>query len=111
MTIPTDRYLVQADFESTLDTEFTVHLDEKTDVVLTLVEVRPMPGSLPDWESFSLLFEAGSGPAFSHDTFRVTHPSLGELMLFVGAVHDVTGALVFESVFNHPKRDPRLGST
>jgi hypothetical protein len=106
-----DRYLVQADFEAALDTPFTLRVDADTDIVLTLVEVRPQPVLQPEWESFSLFFEAPAGVAFAHDTFTVAHASLGEFLLFVGAVQDITGTIVFESVFNHPRRDPRVGPT
>jgi hypothetical protein len=55
-----------------------------------------------------LLFDAGGAPAIAHDTFTVTHESLGEFALFVGSVQTAAGEVLYESVFNHPKQDPRV---
>jgi hypothetical protein len=97
------RLLTQTDFEAVLDTPFVLHLGTDNDVEITLVEVRPQPSAAADWEMFSLLFEPGDAPLVHHDTFEVTHPTLGDFALFIGAVKNGAGELLYESVFNHPK--------
>lgn len=67
---------------------------------LTLVEVKTL-GERPDAprQPFSLVFEGASTPALPQNTYAMTHPSMGELAIFlVPIARDEEGAR-YEAVF------------
>lgn len=67
-------------------------------VDLRLTDVAAGPKARPKSESFSVLFEGVA--AFPQGTRTVTHPSLGQFLLFVVPVGRPQTARTYQAVFN-----------
>ena len=87
-----------ARFDAAVGTPFTVHVDDRPSVLLTLsqVERRPAPEG---WECFALLFD-GPAPALPQWTYPVEHAAMGAFPLFLGPVAGGTSGVSYEAVFN-----------
>src|SRR3954464_7977667 len=66
---------------------------------LTLVEVKRLGTALRQGGAFSLLFLSRAGPFLPQATYRVTHPKLGTLELFLVPVGPIHGGNGYEAVF------------
>jgi len=72
-------------------------------VTLTLTEIRRLgrQPAAPRVEPFSLLFCGPPGPILAQRIYRLEHPGLGALDVFLVPVgYDETGASCYEAVFN-----------
>lgn len=88
-----------------LDTAFRVHDDGGLAADLTLVEVVASDRR-PGWETFSLLFDGPSPPAFWDGTFAVEHPGLGSFPMFLVAVQTDGDGQHYEAILNRRQPDP-----
>jgi hypothetical protein len=73
------------------------------DVVLRLVEVRSLghQPQAPRVDPFALEFSGPSEPVLEQRIYRLGHPALGELEIFLVPVGlDPAGGLRYEAVFN-----------
>lgn len=86
-------------FQDAVDSRFRVTLPGRVAADLTLIEVATFEFR-PGWESFSLLFDGPSPPAFWDGMFVVEHAELGSFPLFLVAVHTDTDGQQYEAVFN-----------
>ncbi len=91
-------------FRTALQSVFRVHVNG-TGADLTLIEVVASDRR-SGWETFSLLFEGPSPPAFWDGTFTVQHPQLGTFPLFLVAVQTEGDGQHYEAVFNRPRSEP-----
>lgn len=63
-----------------------------------LAGATPLPGAADGERSFRLLFEAQAGQKLAQGSWRVTHPALGTVVMFVSP-NDADGR-VAEAIFN-----------
>ena len=72
------------------------------EAAFVLVEVKPLQGSLQGSHRapFSLLFHNGSPVLFPQQTYRLRHPALGELDVFLVPVAQNRDGFVYQAVFN-----------
>ena len=95
--------LTRQHFEPHLGSIFEVRPANAVPVPVELVAVEDRSNSSLD--IFSLLFRGEQGiPVFRHDTWRVTHPVMGDLELFLGPVQaGKSDAVYYQAVFSAPK--------
>ena len=97
-----------ADFEKCLDTNFRVELESPGPIELKLIAVTPRksePHEQAGMERFSVLF---SGPAdifLPQGTYRVTHPEMGEIYIFLVPLTPEDGTFKYEAVYNYYRPD------
>lgn len=92
--------LQKNDFQPHLNEQFAVYVGEIEPVKIELVEISDR--SAGKVESFSLFFRNVEGKFFPHNTYQITHPIMGELVLFLGPVEtDKTDGIYYEAVFNN----------
>ncbi|NIM16503.1 MAG: hypothetical protein GTO45_31205 [Candidatus Aminicenantes bacterium] len=91
--------LKKSSFEPHLNDKFVVQTDTVGNVEVELVEVAEH--NRENLECFSLLFKAPKDRFFDQKLYKVKHPKMGEVDLFlVPVVHEKQDALYYEAVFN-----------
>jgi hypothetical protein len=99
---PLDR-LILKDFESCVNEGFTLQAEGVVPVTLTLVSANalPMSGRVPVARApFSLLFMGPpSRSYFGQGTYRLEHPRLGGLDLFIVPLGPAEGRMRYEAIF------------
>jgi hypothetical protein len=90
-----------AQFKAALHSSFVVRLGSQGAVTLTLEEINES-GSRRGWESFNLIFDGPSPPAFMDGLFEAEHAQLGTFLLFVVAVHTDGDGQQYQAVFHRP---------
>ncbi|MBW8843521.1 MAG: hypothetical protein JF607_00925 [Burkholderiales bacterium] len=89
-----------ARFQPLVGSRFTLRLDDAAEVPAQLVDARPGHGGAPDCrQPFSLTFEAPSEPALPQRTYRLEHPQLGAMDIFLVPVARTAAGLHYEAVF------------
>ena len=83
-------------FEPLVGSRFMLWLDDETGLPAQLIEARAAAGSR---QGFSLTFEAAPEPALPQRIYRLQHPQLEALDLFLVPVARTPGALHYEAVF------------
>jgi len=89
-------------FEPHVGTGFTIHTDERNEV-LTLTEATPGKFSYPGGrEPFSLTFNGSSNDLMLHSQMVVLqHPVMGELHIMISPLgRNEDGTFYYEAVFN-----------
>ena len=92
-----------ADFLPHRDTSFrVVGTDfDGLEVRLTDVDELPVQPNAPRPESFSLVFAGPGRPMLEQRTYRLAHPVIGELEIFLVPIgYSAEGGLLYEAVFN-----------
>jgi hypothetical protein len=69
------------------------------ELALKLVEVKRLGTALRQGGAFSLLFVSPAGPFLPQATYRLSHPKLGTLELFLVPVGPMQGGNGYEAVF------------
>jgi hypothetical protein len=92
------RVLTADDFAPEMHQEFCLQTVDG-DVPLKLSEVRRHGQALRPGGAFSLLFVATAGPIIPQATYRVRHPTLGMLDIFIVPIGPVPGGAGYEAVF------------
>ena len=89
-----------ARFEPLVGSRFMLRLDDAAALPAELIEARAGGGRAPDGrQPFSLTFEAPPEPALPQRIYRLEHPQLEAMDLFlVPVAHTATG-LHYEAVF------------
>jgi hypothetical protein len=94
--------LTADDFAPLVDTEFAVALDTGIKAPLRLIEIGRYPpsgiGSRP--APFSLIFEGAAESAMGQRIYRLEHPDLTDLDIFLVPVGRHGGSIRYEAVFN-----------
>lgn len=89
-----------ASFQPLVGSRFTLRLDDASGLAAQLVEAHGShaggPGGRP---AFSLTFEAPAEPALAQRIYRIEHPQLAPLDLFLVPVARVAGGLHYQAVF------------
>lgn len=90
---------------------FQLEIEAGQEVELVLREVKslgspPRPGEEPKTkgrlsrEPFSLLFHGPKDPSFPQRTYRIRHPVMGEIHVFLVPVGPDEDGLCYEAIFN-----------
>jgi hypothetical protein len=87
-----------AAFESQLNQTFSLKSGQG-ELTLKLVEVQPLGPAARPGGAFSLSFLGEPGPFLPQATYRLTHPALGALDVFLVPLGPKNGANVYEAVF------------
>ncbi len=91
--------LKKSSFDPYLNNKFEIFTDYEGIVEAELVEVSEH--NKENLECFSLLFKGPKEKFFDQKLYKVTHPEMGEINLFlVPVVHEKQDAYYYESVFN-----------
>ncbi len=88
-------------FAAAAGSEFTVH-DPSGQVRLTLHTVTA-GAQAAEFNSFSLLFKGHPAQHLADDIYRVSHPRLGELEVFLSQIHRPGVTQSYEAVFSSRK--------
>lgn len=89
-------------FAGAANQAFEIRMGEAA-MSVTLIEVKPLqahpfPGRLR--EPFSLLFKSASPVILPQKLYKMKHPSIGSIDLFLVPVAQDAGAIVYQAVFN-----------
>ena len=87
------------EFLDQLNTKFRVFFDGQTPTEVDLTEVSELRQK-PDYEAFSLVFQAPKTIQPVQMTYRVEHDALGTLDLFMAPFEENKRGYAFEAVFN-----------
>lgn len=91
--------LTKADFEPYLSQKFDVHIEGFVPVEVELAEIEDRSTNF--MESFSLFFRSAKDRVFHQNTYRMTHPKMGEFSLFLGPVTmEKADVVYYEAVFS-----------
>lgn len=89
-----------ARFEPLVGSRFTLRLDDASALPAQLVEARAGRGStVAGRQPFSLTFETPPAPALQQRIYRLEHPQLDALELFLVPVAQRPTGLHYEAVF------------
>ena len=90
-------------FSRHINTKFSAHVDSAEPVELELVNVvaRPSgPNEQAGMERFSTFFRGPSNAFLPQNTYEVTHPQMGEMLIFLVAIGQNEKGYEYEAVFN-----------
>lgn len=89
-----------ARFEPLVGSRFTLRLDNATGLPAQLIQARAGSGGAPDGrQPFSLTFEAPAEPELPQRIYRLEHPQLEALDLFLVPIARRPTGLHYEAVF------------
>lgn len=88
-----------ARFEPLVGSGFTLRLDEATALPAQLVEARAGGSTAAGRQPFSLTFEAPAEPALPQRIYRLEHPQLDAMDIFLVPVARRPTGLHYEAVF------------
>ena len=87
-------------FEPLVGSRFTLRLDDAAELPAELIEARAGGGRAPDGrQPFSLTFEAPPEPALPQRIYRLEHPQLDAMDIFLVPVARTATGLHYEAVF------------
>lgn len=96
-----EQALTLASFEPLVGSQFTLWLDDATQLPALLLQARATPGSTTDREPFSLTFEAPAEPALPQSIYRLAHPGFtAGLDIFLVPVARSANGLHYEAIFS-----------
>ncbi|MFZ1222310.1 MAG: hypothetical protein WAR01_03615 [Dokdonella sp.] len=84
-------------FDDLIGTRFAI---ADSELALTLRAVERYRSPSPRGPAFSLTFAAPANTRGTQGTYRLIHPRLGELAIFLVPIAPVDGVPQFEAVFN-----------
>jgi hypothetical protein len=95
-------------FSEHLNTKFSVKVDSAEPVELELVEVvlrKSEPNEQAGMERFSILFYGPPNFFLPQQTYEITHPAMGDLLIFLVALSHEERGFKYEAVFNRFSSD------
>lgn len=95
--------MTKAEFEPFIGEKMHLSINGKRVMSVELVTITDRSSAHVD--AFSLMFRGSNHPVLGHQTYRLQHPAMGELDLFLGPVSvRHTDGVYYEAVFNQPKK-------
>ncbi|HEV6968245.1 MULTISPECIES: DUF6916 family protein [Roseateles] len=94
-----DAAFTLARFEPLVGSRFLLRLDDAGGLPARLVQARAGHGGAADRPPFSLTFEAPAEPALPQRIYRLEHPQLDAVDLFLVPVARTATGLHYEAVF------------
>jgi hypothetical protein len=98
----------EADFAKHLNTNFRIELESQQSVELKLIAVTPRasePHEQAGMERFSVLFSGPADVFLPQQIYRVTHPEMGELEIFLVPIAKESDGFRYEAVYNYYRTD------
>jgi len=95
-------------FSQHLNTKFQIYVDSSEPVELELVEVAVRasePNEPAGMERFSTFFYGASNAFLPQQTYEVSHPEMGQMLIFLVAIGQDQKGYRYEAVFNRFKDD------
>src|SRR5215510_8646132 len=98
----------EAEFTSNVNTKFRLIVEAPMPIDLTLVEVVPRkiePHEQAGMERFSAVFMGPLEVFLPQQTYRVSHPNMGEFDIFLTALGQEAEGFRYEAVYNYYRED------
>ncbi|HET6975065.1 MAG TPA: hypothetical protein VFI24_01995 [Pyrinomonadaceae bacterium] len=98
----------EADFAKHVDTKFRILVDAPQPIDLTLVSVTPRrvePHEQAGMERFSVMFMGPKEIFLPQQTYRVSHPEMGEFDIFLVGLGQEPEGFRYEAVYNYYRND------
>ena len=97
-----------ADFEKCLNTNFRVELTSPRPIDVKLIAVTQRdsePNEQAGMERFSVIFAGPLDIFLPQNTFRLTHPEMGEFDVFLVPIGREADGFRYEAVYNYYRPD------
>src|ERR1044072_3117644 len=98
----------EAEFSKHVNTKFRLVVDLPQTIELTLGSVTPRkidPNEEAGMERFSAMFLGPSEIFLPQQTYRVSHPEMGEFDIFLVALGQEGEGFRYEAVYNYYRKD------
>ncbi len=98
----------EANFAQHLNTNFRVELESSQAVELKLIAVTPRAVEAHEeagMERFSVTFAGPADVLLPQQIYRVTHPEMGELEIFLVPIGKEADGFRYEAVYNYYRPD------
>jgi hypothetical protein len=98
----------EADFTKNVNTNFRVELESPKPIELKLIAVTPRasePHEQAGMERFSVVFSGPADVFLPQNTYRMTHPEMGEFDIFLVAIAREADGFRYEAVYNYFRTD------
>jgi len=98
----------EAEFSKHVNTKFRVQVEAPVPIDLTLVSVTPRkiePNEPDGMERFSAMFMGPLEIFLPQQTYRVSHPEMGEFDIFLVALGQEPEGFRYEAVYNYFRKD------
>ena len=98
----------EAEFSKHVNTKFQVQAEAPQPIELTLVSVTPRriePHEQAGMERFSAVFMGPREIFLPQQTYRVSHPEMGEFDIFLVALGQEPEGIRYEAVYNYYRED------
>ena len=98
----------EAQFKKNLNTKFRLLVEAPIPIDLTLVEVTPRkiePHEQAGMERFSAVFMGPREIFIPQQTYRISHPDMGEFDIFLVALKQEAEGFRYEAVYNYYKEE------
>jgi len=98
----------EAEFTKNVNTKFRVMVEAPVPIELTLVSVTPRriePHEQEGMERFSAMFMGPLEVFLPQQTYRVSHPEMGEFDIFLVALGQEPEGFRYEAVYNYYRKD------
>jgi hypothetical protein len=89
--------LRRSDFQPFLRQMFSVRMEGAAPVEIELLEIDDRNTAV--MESFALLFRGPKDRVFQQNSYRLSHPGMGEFILFLGPVAVTAESVHYEAIF------------
>lgn len=90
-------------FSQHLNTKFSFHVDSSEPVELELTQITPRPSGPTEqagMERFSAFFLGPASVFLPQQTYEVSHPEMGQMLIFLVAIGQDEKGYQYEAVFN-----------
>ena len=97
-----------ADFAKHVNTDFRVELESPKPIEIKLISVTPRkiePHEQAGMERFSVVFASPADIFLPQNTYRITHPEMGELDVFLVPIKQEADGFRYEAVYNFYRTD------
>ena len=98
----------EAEYSKHVNTKFRVLVEAPIPIELTLVSVTPRkigPNEEAGMERFSAIFMGPREVFLPQQTYRVSHPEMGEFDIFLAALKEEAEGFQYEAVYNYYLED------
>ena len=98
----------EAEFAKNVNTKFRLVVDAPQPIDLTLVSVTPRkiePHEQAGMERFSAVFTGPREIFLPQQTYRLSHPDMGEFDIFLVAIGQEPEGFQYEAVYNYYRQD------
>jgi hypothetical protein len=101
-------FQTEAEFAKQVNTDFRVELESPRPIELRLIDVKGRasePHEQAGMERFSVMFTGPADVFLPQDTYRITHPEMGEFYIFLVPIAHESEGFRYEAVYNFYRTD------